>query len=115
MKQIYRLALAFDLTNLANSNSSETLIKKTHIGIEYKYNPFVIRAGYNSGYPTIGGGIVTSIIQLEYAFYGEEKGVYARQYPVWFHRISFSVKIGHNKEKIYDKAKIKQKFMQKEA
>jgi hypothetical protein len=106
-----RLALAFDLTDLANSNETfiETPFKKTHIGAEYKYNLFVIRAGYNSGYPTIGGGIVTNAIQLEYAFYGEEKRLYAGQYPAWFHRILFSVKIGRNKGKVYNKAKIKQK------
>ncbi|MCA6070126.1 MAG: hypothetical protein LE180_03325 [Endomicrobium sp.] len=97
-----RLALVFDLTDLANSNETfiETPFKKTHIGAEYKYNSFVIRAGCNSGYPTIGGGIVTNCSTLEYAFYGEEKGLYAGQNPVWVHRILFSVKIGHNKEKI---------------
>ncbi|MCA6070996.1 MAG: hypothetical protein LE168_01185 [Endomicrobium sp.] len=97
-----RLALAFDLTDLANSNETfiKTPFKKTHIGAEYKYNLFVIRAGYNSGYPTIGGGIVTNAIQLEYAFYGEEKGLYPGQDPAWFHRVLFSVKIGRNKGKI---------------
>jgi hypothetical protein len=95
------LVLAFDLTDLANSKETviETPFKKTHFGAEYKYNPFVLRFGFNSGYPTVSCGIGTNIMQLEYAFYGEERGMYAGQDPVWFHRILLSVKLGHSKEK----------------
>jgi hypothetical protein len=107
-----RLALAFDLTDLTNTDLTnfdkpffETLLKKTHIGAEYKYDPFVIRAGFNSGYPTIGCAIGTNVFQLEYAFYGQERGTQAGRDPEWFHRIKFSIKLGNRKGKLYGKKK----------
>jgi hypothetical protein len=103
------LVFAFDLTDLTNSDESYfktslkkeldidtehkyNPLKKFHIGAEYKYNPFVIRAGFNSGYPTIGGGIIVNAAQLEYAFYGEEREM--RDECEWFHRVLFSIKLG---------------------
>jgi hypothetical protein len=97
-----RLALAFDLTDLTNFDKPffETFPKKIHIGAEYKYDPFVIRAGFNSGYPTIGCAIGTNRFQLEYAFYGQERGTQAGRDPEWFHRIKFSMKLGNRKGKV---------------
>jgi hypothetical protein len=103
-----RLALAFDLTDLTSFDKpfSGTFPKKIHIGAEYKYDPFVIRAGFNSGYPTIGCGIGTNAFQLEYAFYGKERGMQAGQSPEWMHRVKFSIKLGHRKgRKLYGKKK----------
>lgn len=104
-----RLALALDLTDLTNLvNHDEsffgTFFKNLHMGVEYKYNPFVIRAGYNSGYPTIGFGLVSNSVQLEYAFYGEEQGVRLNSDPMYFHRVKLSVKLGNNKGKRYGKS-----------
>jgi hypothetical protein len=102
-----RLALAFDLTDLTNFANPffGTFLKKTHIGAEYKYDPFVIRAGFNSGYPTIGCGIGTNVIQLEYAFYGQEREVeaQAKRDPEWFHRVKLSIKLGNRKGKLHGK------------
>ncbi|MDR0800373.1 MAG: conjugal transfer protein TraF, partial [Endomicrobium sp.] len=93
-----KFVFAFDLTDLINPdkpfNFNKTAFEKLHIGAEYKFGPFVIRGGFNSGYPTIGGGItVFNVFHLEYAFYGEEKGTsYTDKKPVWFHKIIFSCK-----------------------
>ncbi|GHT65392.1 hypothetical protein AGMMS50222_05050 [Endomicrobiia bacterium] len=105
-----RLALALDLTDLTNLvNHDEsffgTFFKNLHMGVEYKYNPFVIRAGYNSGYPTIGFGLVSNSVQLEYAFYGEKQGVRLSSDPTYFHRAKFSVKLGNNIGKRYGKSR----------
>lgn len=100
-----RITFAADIADIGNDDETitDSFWKKLHFGMEYKYAPFVIRGGFNSGYPTIGGGIATNVVQLEYAFYGEEEGIYAGQDPSWFHRVLFSVKIGHNKGKAYGK------------
>ncbi|MCA6079494.1 MAG: conjugal transfer protein TraF [Endomicrobium sp.] len=90
-----KFVFAFDLTDLMNPDFGEVTIKNLlriggHVGAEYKFGIFVIRGGLNFGYPTIGGGIVSDVIRLEYAFYGEEKGNYACRKPAWFHRIALS-------------------------
>ncbi|MDR3275284.1 MAG: conjugal transfer protein TraF [Endomicrobium sp.] len=109
-----KIVFASDLTDLINSDEPfiETPFKKFHIGTEYKYDPFVLRIGINSGYPTIGGGLSAGWINFEYAFYGEERGMYAGQDPIWFHRILLSFQIGkHNKknkkQKVVKEEKVK--------
>ncbi|OEG71665.1 hypothetical protein ATZ36_13560 [Candidatus Endomicrobiellum trichonymphae] len=84
-----RIVFAFDLTDLMNPAEPfvNTALKRSHIGAECKFGPFVVRADINSGYPTLGGGLISDIINIEYAFYGEERGVYTNQETVWFHRI----------------------------
>jgi hypothetical protein len=96
-----RLTFVFDITDLTGTEESfvESPFKKIHFGTECKLNPFVIRAGFDSGYPTVGFGIVTNIVNLEYAFYGEEHGRYAGQNSMWFHRVELSFKIGSGKSK----------------
>ncbi|MCL2144985.1 MAG: hypothetical protein FWH43_05810 [Endomicrobia bacterium] len=108
-----RFTFAADITDLANDDETltDSFWKKTHFGAEYKYSPFVVRAGFNSGYPAFGGGIVTNVVQFEYAFYGEEQGRYAGQDPSWYHRILFSVKIGADKGRPYGKTVKKAKAL----
>jgi hypothetical protein len=90
------LMFVFDITDLTGTEEYfiESPFKKIHFGAECKLRPFVIRMGFNSGYPTVGFGVVTKIVNLEYAFYGEEQGNYAGQKSAWFHRMQFSVKFG---------------------
>ncbi|MDR1086757.1 MAG: conjugal transfer protein TraF [Endomicrobium sp.] len=92
------LMLVFDITDLTGTEERfiESPFKKIHFGAECKLSPFVIRMGFNSGYPTVGLGVVTKIVNLEYAFYGEEQGNYAGQKPSWIHRMQLSVKFGNN-------------------
>jgi hypothetical protein len=107
-----RFIFATDLTDIANGDETltDSFWKKLHLGVEYKFAPFAVRAGFNSGYPSIGAAVVTNVVQLEYAFYGEEEGRYAGQEPSWFHRILFSVKIGENKGRPYGKSYEKEKL-----
>jgi hypothetical protein len=106
-----RFTFAADLTDIANGDETltDSFWKKLHFGVEYKLAPFALRAGFNSGYPTVGAAVATNVVQLEYAFYGEEEGRYAGQQPSWFHRILFSVKIGENKGRAYGKSYEKEK------
>ncbi|MDR1474621.1 MAG: conjugal transfer protein TraF [Endomicrobium sp.] len=92
------LMFVFDIIGFTEAEEYfiESFFKKIHFGTECKLSPFVIRMGFNSGYPTVGLGIVTKIVNLEYAFYGEEQGAYAGQKPAWFHRMQLSVKFGNN-------------------
>jgi hypothetical protein len=100
-----RFTFAADLADIANSDETltDSFWKKVHLGAEYKFAPFAVRAGVNSGYPTFGAAVATNVVQFEYAFYGEEQGRYAGQDPSWFHRIMFSVKIGENRGRPYGK------------
>jgi hypothetical protein len=95
------LTFVFDITDVTGTEESfvESPFKKIHFGTECKLNPFVVRAGFNSDYPTVGFGIVTNIVNLEYVFYGEERGRYAGQNSMWFHRVELSFKIGGGKSK----------------
>lgn len=89
--------IAADLTDIAGEDEklSDSFWKKVHFGAEVKLlNIFSLRAGINSGYPSAGAGIETKIVCLDYAFYGQEEGIYAGQDPSWSHRIRFAVKIG---------------------
>ncbi|MCL2484893.1 MAG: hypothetical protein FWF00_02860 [Endomicrobia bacterium] len=112
-----RFLFAGDLTDIANSDETLTgsFFKKTHFGGEYRLNPLVVRAGFNSGYPTIGFGLVSNVVQFQYAFYGVEEGRYSGQKPSWFHRFVFSIKIGHNDGRVYGGAAKKERQEEKKA
>ncbi|MBN2090392.1 conjugal transfer protein TraF [candidate division KSB1 bacterium] len=70
-----------------------TFFKKLYLGIEGSLTSLLqIRAGVAQGYPTFGFGIWLGIIQLDYAFYGEEWGYYAGQHPNY--NQLFRVKLG---------------------
>ena len=81
-----------DLNN-PNESFSLTPFKKIHIGTECRLKPFSLRAGLNSGYPSFGAGISLKAVNLEYAFYGEEKGILPGQDPDWVHSFLLSIKL----------------------
>ena len=101
-----RFTFVADIRDVANGDETlfESFWKKLHFGGEFKLSPLIIRAGFNSGYPTIGIAMASNAVQFEYAFYGVEEGRYAGQDPSWFHRLVFSVKIGENGGKPHGKA-----------
>ncbi|MDR2066589.1 MAG: conjugal transfer protein TraF [Endomicrobium sp.] len=97
-KYIYtndNITFAFDLIDLNNPNESFSLtpFKKIHIGTECRLTPFSLRVGLNSGYPSFGAGISLKAVNLEYAFYGEEKGILPGQDPDWIHSFLVSIRL----------------------
>ena len=93
-----RLTLAADLRNITDENEKlfDLPLKHLHFGCEYRLRPLAFRAGYNSGYPSVGFGIESNVVQFSYAFYGENPDRYLqRQETSWRHEINFSVIIGY--------------------
>lgn len=86
---------AMDVTDITNPEEKlvgETLFKKVHLGGEYKTKMLSVRGGFNSGYPSFGAGLDLWILNLDYAFYGEELGMYAGQIAEWNHMVSAAIR-----------------------
>ncbi len=85
-KWLYNLALGFDVDQPFDSNI--TFFKKVYTGVEANLTPvFSARAGFAQGYPTLGLGMRLYVIRADYAFYGEELGIYAGQWVSWNHAL----------------------------
>lgn len=81
-----------DVTDEQEKLVDETFFKKVHMGAEYQTKMLSLRGGFNSGYPTFGAGLRLWILNLDYAFYGEELGMYAGQMAEWNHMISAAIR-----------------------
>ncbi|HDY88218.1 MAG TPA: hypothetical protein ENH82_08910 [bacterium] len=66
-----RLVLLADYIDFFDNNK-ENFFNKIHMGAQYKYAVFALRAGFNSGYPTIGLGLNSRVIDIDAAYYIEE-------------------------------------------
>ena len=102
-----RLTLAADLRDILNTDEKlfdDTFWKKLHFGAEFRWSLFALRGGFNSGYPSFGAGINLFLLQLEYAFWGDELGRYAGQIPEWNHQLSISMRFGQNKGRAWGKS-----------
>ena len=55
-------------------NNKENMFNKLHIGGEFRFLFLKLRAGLNSGYPTLGLGINFKIIDVDVAYYTDELG-----------------------------------------
>jgi len=85
---------AMDVDDLTNTNEKlvgQTFFKKVHVGGEYQTKMLSLRGGFNSGYPSFGVGLNLWLVKLDYAFYGDELGMYAGQIVEWNHMISASI------------------------
>ncbi len=80
-----------DLTNTDEDLFGASFFKKLHLGAEYQTKMLSIRGGFNSGYPTFGLGLDLWLLNLDYAFYGEELGIYAGQIVAWNHMVALSI------------------------
>ena len=93
-----RFILAADLRNITDENEKlvNLPLKHLHLGCEYRFAPLAFRAGYNSGYPSVGFGIESNYVQFSYAFYGENSERYLQQQETsWRHEINLSLIIGY--------------------
>lgn len=72
-KRMYddKLTLLADYRDFYDNNK-ENVFKKIHLGAQYKVALLALRAGINSGYPTVGLGLNTKVIDLDAAYYVEE-------------------------------------------
>lgn len=53
-------------------NNKENIFRKTHFGVQYTIDYFVLRTGFNSGYPSLGIGLNSRIVDIDLAWYTEE-------------------------------------------
>ena len=83
-----------DVRGLGNSYEDE-FVDKLHLRAEYRYSVLALRLGLNSGKPTFGLGIESNVVQIMYAFYGDNNRYTGETDK--FHEIKFSVKLGHNR------------------
>ncbi|MCD4814177.1 OmpA family protein [bacterium] len=74
--------------NTAN-NATAINFSKFRVGVEFLLSGLVaLRGGLYQGYPTAGISLVTSFINVDWAYYGKELGSYPGQSPEWNHQLS---------------------------
>lgn len=98
-----RFRLALDVRDVANSDSkvlfdgnvvADTLGKHIHMGVEYAWWIFRLRAGANQGYPTLGAGVDWPFLKLDYAFYTDELSRFPGVTPQHNHMFSLAFRWG---------------------
>jgi hypothetical protein len=103
-----RLILACDVRDITNSDTSlldATFFPKLHMGAELRWGPLSLRGGYSSGYPAFGAGFRIPYLglKIDYAYWGDETGLYAGQMPVWNHQITLALSWGDAQGRVYGK------------
>ncbi|MCI0696097.1 conjugal transfer protein TraF [candidate division KSB1 bacterium] len=89
-KWLYNIVFAFDIDQPFDQNL--TFLKKIHFGSAANITPTLsVRGGFSQGYPTFSLGLWFYLIRLDYAFYGEEMGVYAGETVNWNHAVRFQL------------------------
>ncbi len=82
--------VAMDIDRFFNGGS---LWKKIHIGVESKVSDMLdVRLGLNGGWATFGLGVKLGILNLDYAYFQEERGGYAGQLEDTSHIIGLALK-----------------------
>jgi hypothetical protein len=80
--------LALDYLGAPQAPADRSILTRLHLGAQTSINDWLyLRAGLNQGYSTAGLGLHLSFVQIDYAFYGQEKGRFAGQRPSWHHRV----------------------------
>ncbi|MBN1595481.1 OmpA family protein [candidate division FCPU426 bacterium] len=71
------------------NNAAAINFSKFRVGVEFLLSGLIaLRGGMHQGYPTAGVSLVTSFININWAYYGRELGTYPGQSPEWNQRIS---------------------------
>jgi hypothetical protein len=92
------LVFAADLLDITDEDDDGKIddfaefCKKTHFGTELGFKHLALRAGLNSGYPTIGFGLYLWFLRFDYAYYTDELGKYAGYDPLSNHTFSVSIR-----------------------
>ncbi|MDR1952288.1 MAG: hypothetical protein LBQ37_02090 [Elusimicrobiota bacterium] len=98
-----RFTFAVDIRDLGNAYEPE-FEDKVHMGAEWRFSPFALRAGLNKFKPAFGVGIELDWIQIAYAFYGDESYLakaFGNEKTVYYHEVLFSIKLGHHDGKAF--------------
>ncbi len=70
-------------------NAGAINFTKFRVGVEFLLSGLIaLRGGMHQGYPTAGVSLVTSFINIDWAYFGKELGTYPGQSPEWNHRLS---------------------------
>ncbi|MFC1501409.1 conjugal transfer protein TraF [Elusimicrobiota bacterium] len=101
-----RIRLMGDIRDILNTDErlfDTTVWKKIHLGAEFVVGSLALRGGYNSGYPSCGFGLRIPFVGLkcDYAYWTDEKGVYAGQVPESHHRLSLALSWGDQKGRAF--------------
>ncbi len=85
-----RFKFAIDVDSPWSEDSS--FLKKINMGAEVRFVGFTrLRGGFHQGYPTVGGAVSLKILQIAYAYGGEELGRHPGQLPAWNHYLSLGL------------------------
>jgi len=68
-----KLTLLADYMDFLDNNK-ENIFNKFHVGAQYQYYFLALRAGLNSGYPTVGVGLDFNVVDLDFAYFTNELG-----------------------------------------
>ncbi|MDR3049712.1 MAG: hypothetical protein LBV16_07770 [Elusimicrobiota bacterium] len=112
-----RLTIAADMRDLFSAYETE-IIKKIHIGAEYRFSPFALRIGLNKFYPSLGVGIELNYFQLMFAFYGDDNYLskeFEMNRTIYYSEIQISAKIGHFRGRPFGKTQAEDKYELKES
>jgi hypothetical protein len=98
-----RLVLTADVKDFANAESkvlfdggwiAETAGTHLHLGAEYRWWFLRFRGGFNQGYPTLGVGLDTWLMKLDYAFFSDELSRFAGSRKQTKHMLSLALRFG---------------------
>jgi hypothetical protein len=91
---IRNLIVAFEISHLLKfeekTEKYEQFAKKLHLGAEIDMHYAALRGGISQGYFTFGAGLAFGGVNLDYAFFTEERGYFAGQWPNKKHVLSLS-------------------------
>ena len=86
--------IACDLHDFQNAEKYNDYVERFHFGIEGDWIIYCVRAGLYQGYPSFGIERSSDKTRIEYAFYGQELGLYPGHIPSWNHTFTVSFKFG---------------------
>jgi tetratricopeptide (TPR) repeat protein len=102
-KFIKNCIVAGEISNLfgvePTTGRYEQFFKKIHLGGELDLKYAALRLGISQGYPTFGFGIRYGMFKADYAYFTEELGYFAGQWPSKRHVVSFGIELSAARQK----------------
>ncbi len=107
-----RLTLAADIKDFMNADNkvffddgflADTAWTHVHLGAEYRWLCFRVRAGANQGYPTFGLGLDIPVLKLDYTYFSDELGRTAGTTKQTNHMLALALRFGSGKTEARDR------------